>query len=205
MTGFYLDAGELKALAERVGATPSQMSGAYNKALRGTLAKYRREALALMMAQTGGKDKKALQRRVKVFGQRLALTAAAPGQGKLWFGLNALPVSAVKGRMEAPPQPIRRRDARGRFIRMTGARGITFTPESPQLATLSFPNSFIGIVRGRESIWQRNGRGFVHEATVPIYGPVRRAVSDDLYREMNAELLRRFEQDMRGRIAGGIK
>jgi hypothetical protein len=205
VTGFYLDAGELKALAEQLGATPAQMSGAYNKALRGTLAKYRREALTLMMAQTGGKDKKALQRRVKVFGQRLALTAAAPGQGKLWFGLNALPVSSVKGRKEAPPQPSRRRDARGRFIRMSGARGITFTPESPQLAALSFPDSFIGIVRGRETIWQRNGRGFVHEATVPIYGPVRRAVSDDLYQEMNAELLKRFEQDMRGRIAGGIR
>lgn len=205
MTGFYLDAGELKALAERVGATPAQMSGAYNKALRGTLAKYRREALTLMMARTGGKDKKALQRRVKVFGQRLGLTAAAPGQGKLWFGLNALPVSAVKGRMEAPPQPTRRRDARGRFIRITGARGVTFAPESPQFATMSFPDSFIGIVRGRESIWQRNGRGFVHEATVPIYGPVRRAVSDDLYQEMNAELLRRFEQDIKGRIVAGIK
>lgn len=58
MTGFYLDAGELKALAEQLGATPAQMSGAYNKALRGTLAKYRRQALQLMMAQTGGKDKK---------------------------------------------------------------------------------------------------------------------------------------------------
>ncbi|MBE3510109.1 hypothetical protein [Enterobacter cloacae complex sp. I2] len=205
MTGFYLDAGELKALAERVGATSAQMSGAYNKALRGTLAKYRREALNLMMAQTSAKDKKALQRRVKTFGQRLALTSAAPGQGKLWFGLNALPVSAVKGHMEAPAQPARRRDARGRFVRINGARGATFTPGSSQLATFSFPDSFIGIVRGRESIWQRNGRGFVHEATVPIYGPVRRAVSDDLYREMNDELLKRFEQDMKGRIAAGIK
>ncbi|NEG58190.1 hypothetical protein [Pantoea agglomerans] len=204
MSGFYLDAGELRALAERLGATPAQMTGAYNRALRGTLAKYRREALALMMEQTGGKDKKALQRRVKTFSQRLAMTAVAPGQGRLWFGLNPMPVSALRGRMDAPEQPERQRDARGRFVRMNGARGATFTPASPQLATLSFPDSFIGIVRGRESIWQRDGRGFVREATVPVYGPVRRAISDDLFSEMNDELLRRFEQDMKGRIAGGI-
>lgn len=205
MTGYYIDAGELRALAERVGATSAQMSGAYNRALKRTLAKYRKEALQLMLAQTGAKDKKVLQRRVKTFSQRLALTAVKPGEGKLWLGLNALPVSALKGRMTAPPPQTRRRDARGRFVRVSGSRGATFTPSSAQIATLSFPDSFIGIVRGRESIWQRNGRGFVHEATVPIYGPVRRAVSDDLYKEMNAELMRRFEQDMRGRIAGGIR
>lgn len=205
MTGYYIDAGELRALAARLGATPAQMSGAYNKALRGTLAKYRRQALKLMMKQTGAADKDAIKRRVKTFSQRLALTAVKPGEGKLWFGLNALPVSALKGQMKAPPAPERQRDARGRFIRVTGVRGATFTPASSELATLSFPASFIGIVRGRESIWQRDGRGFVHEATVPVYGPVRRVISDDLYGEMNSELLRRFEQDLRGRIAGGVK
>lgn len=205
MTGYYIDAGELRALAERVGATSAQMSAAYNKALRGTLAKYRRQALSLMMKQTGAADKNAVKRRVKTFSQRLMLSAVKPGEGKLWFGLNALPVSALKGQMEAPLATERRRDARGRFVRATGARGATFNPASPELATLSFPASFIGIVRGRQSIWQRDGRGFVHEATVPVYGPVRRAISDDLYGEMNSELLRRFEQDLRGRIAGGVK
>jgi len=204
VTGYYINAGELHALAERVGATPAQMSAAYNKALRGTLAKYRRQALTLMLSQTGAADKNAVKRRVKMFSQRLALSALKPGEGKLWVGLNALPVSALRGRMTAPPAVARRRDARGRFIRVTGVRGATFTPASPELATISFPDSFIGIVRGRESIWQRDGRGFVHEATVPVYGPVRRTISDDLYSEMNEELLRRFEQDLRGRIAGGV-
>ena len=206
MTGFYLDAGELKALAEQLGATPAQMSGAYNRALKRTLNKYRKIALDLMMEQTGAKNKKAIQRRVRTYGQRLALTAEKPGQGKLWFGLNSLPVSMLEGRIVGKEERQRPRDYRGRFVRLGGARGATFEPAASSLPTLSFPDSFVGIVKGRRSIWQRNrSNKYVNEATVPVYEPVTRAVSDDLYQEMNAELLKRFEQDIRGRIAAGIK
>ncbi|ELY4662256.1 hypothetical protein SMZ96_000871 [Cronobacter muytjensii] len=206
MTGFYLDAGELKALAERVGATERQMVSAYNRALKRTLAKYRKEALTLMLEQTGAKDKKRLQERVRAYGHRLALTATRPGTGKLWFGLNAISVSMLKGRIIAPEARERQRDPRGRFIPVGGARGVTFAPAATSLPTLSFPDSFVGIVNGRRSIWQRNrSNHFVKEAAVPVYGPANRAIRADLYQEMNDDLLKRFEQDLRGRIAGGVK
>lgn len=205
MTGFYLDAGELKALAERVGATESQMSGAYNRALKRTLGKYRKDALALMLKHTGARDAKKLKERVRGYAYRMALTEEKPGEGKLWFGLNAIPVSMLEGRIIGQEARERSRDNRGRFIPM-GARGVTFEPAGEGLPTLSFPDSFIGIVRGRRSIWQRSrNHDFVNEAAVPIHVPVNRAIKADLYQEMNAELLRRFEQDIKGRIVAGIK
>ncbi|EIQ0070014.1 hypothetical protein LUG81_002901 [Salmonella enterica] len=206
MSGFTIDFSELDNIRESAGATKSQMIGAFNRALKRTAAKLQRESVAMMIAETGirGKPKK----RVKSFVENAGKEGGDPGAGKIWFGLNDVQVSGLKGRMKSPKGIAiadRKRDARGRFEKENGSRGATFIPANKNLHPTTFLNSFVGTVRGRKSIWIRGSSGrHVNEASLPIYKPMLSGV-EVISDEAGELLMKYYEQDLRGRVAGGVK
>ncbi|EIZ8584072.1 hypothetical protein MQY53_001597 [Salmonella enterica subsp. enterica] len=205
MSAFHIDFSDLDKIRESAGATKSQMIGAFNRALKRTAAKLKRESVAMMIVEVGIKDKS--KKRVKSFVENAGNEGVNPGTGKIWFGLDDVQVSGLKGRMKYPPGiPLedRKRDSRGRFVRENGPRGATFIPASKNLHPTTFLNSFVGTVRRRESIWIRSGCGHVNEARLPIYKPMLSGV-EAISEEAGKMLMKYYEQDLRGRVAGGVK
>lgn len=206
MSGFYIDFDDLDTIRETAGATKSQMIAAFNRALKRTTAKLQREAVALMIGETAVKGKSRVKKRVRSFTERAAGNQA--GAGKIWFGLNDMAVSDLKGGIRNPrglTPKNRRRDQRGRFLPARGSRGATFTPRGQALHPTTFINSFAGTVRGKKSIWIRSENGHVHEAMLPIYNSMIPGIRGDIFSEAGHILMTYYEQDLRGRIAGGVK
>ncbi|MEB8638654.1 hypothetical protein P2G74_01535 [Cronobacter muytjensii] len=198
-----VDLSAMRELQASVGATESQFKGAFNKALKQTAARLYRESVALMLGAVDAKGKKSLGNRVGSFVER-AVGGNDAGHGKIWFGLNDMPVSSLKGSLRNPRKIVRQRDAKGRFIKQRGARGATFVPRSSLLAPVSFPESFVATVRGKKSIWIRQG-GFIAEAKIPVYEAMTREIAREISPRAGELLLSYFETDLRGRVAGGVK
>ncbi|ECG8590761.1 hypothetical protein FNI11_13615 [Salmonella enterica subsp. salamae] len=203
MSGFYIDASEFDALRDALGATEKQCKAAYNKAVRQTAAKLERLARATMISGTGVKGRQIVRGRVRVFVSKGK--GEKPGGGKIWFGLDSLPVSSLRGKIKPQSRRKPKRGSDGRFIKGRGAAGASFTPQAADIPPLSFPNSFVAKRDGRRTIWVRNTDGRVNEARVPIYEPMLGQIDSDVFVGAGDMLLDYFSKDLRGRVAGGIK
>lgn len=204
MSGFYIDMSELRAIQTALGATEGQFIGAYNKALKQTANQLAKESAALTVKVIGAKDRTLRQRRVRPHLTKMT-TANKDGGGKIWFGLNDVPVSQLKGRMQAPRKVARKRDEKGRLVKTKrGARGATFTPKSSSLNSVSFPDSFIGVIKKKKTIWVRGNGRSVSEAVVPVYDAMISAIGKGIFPQAGAMLLDYFSKDIRGRVAGGV-
>ncbi|MEZ2603165.1 hypothetical protein [Kluyvera intermedia] len=202
MSGFYIDTVALRSVKAALGASESQMVAAFHKALRQTVNRLYKESVAMMFSETGAKNRKVVQRRIRQSTKKVS--GNQPGTGKVWFGLNDMPVSTLKGSIKQPRKIRRQRDDKGRFITAKGARGATFAPKSPQLTPVTFLNSFRGTVRGKRSIWIRQENGHVTEARVAVYNPMVSAVKSDLFNHASETLMDYFAKDLRGRVAGNV-
>lgn len=208
MTGFYVDFSDINKIRESAGASQGQMIAAFNRALKRTAAKLQRQSVALMISETAARSKSRTNRRVRAFTVLASKDGAKPGSGKVWFGLNDMPVGDLKGRIRSQRKiktEDRKRDSRGRFIEEKGSRGATFIPAASGLNATTYLNSFAGTVRGKKSIWIRSGNGHVHEAMLPIHHQLMDKVGDEIGSEAGEMLMKYYEQDLRGRVAGGIK
>ncbi|HEY2454139.1 MAG TPA: hypothetical protein VGI71_16230 [Scandinavium sp.] len=201
MSGFYIDTEALRSVKAALGASESQMVAAFHKALRQTVNKLYKESVVLMFSDVGAKNRKVVQRRIRQSTKKVS--GNQPGTGKVWFGLNDMPVSTLKGRIKNP-RIRRQRDAKGRFITAKGSRGATFTPKSPHLNAVTFLNSFGATVRGKRSIWIRQDNGHVAEARIAVYNPMVAAVQSDLFGHAGETLMDYFTKDLRGRVAGNV-
>lgn len=205
---FNIDFSELEKIREAFGATQSQMLAAYDRALKRVAAKLNRRSVALIISETAMKGSENTEKRVQSFLTPAHRGGKKAGTLKIWFGLNAAPVSELKGKMQNPPgmkPKSRKRDERGRFLAGNGARGATFTPKGKGLHPTSFRKSFVGTARGKKSIWIRSSSGYVNEAKLPIYHPMLRGIEGDLYDDANELIMKEFEQDLRGRMKMNIK
>ena len=204
MSGFYVDLSELRAIQAALGATEGQFIGAYNKALKQTANRLAKESAALTMRVIGAKDRTILQRRVRPHLTKMT-KENKDGGGKIWFGLNDVPVSQLKGRMQAPRKVARKRDDKGRLVKTKrGARGATFTPKSSSLSSISFPDSFVGVIKKKKTIWVRGQGRSVSEAAIPIYDAMISAIGKGIFPQAGEMLLDYFSKDIRGRVAGDI-
>jgi hypothetical protein len=207
MSGFYIDISALQSLRHALGATESQMTAAFNKALRQTVNAVYKESVTLMLHTTGAKNRKVVQGRMRRAVKVVGSSGQAPGGGRIWFGLDDMPVSTLRGKMKSKrgirPQD-RKRDVLGRFLPARGGHNATFTPASPELQVETFNNSFLGVVKGRRSIWVRTTRGHVHEAKIAIYRSMTREIGESLSDKANAMLMDFFEKDLAGRIRGNV-
>ncbi|QKN80790.1 hypothetical protein [Scandinavium goeteborgense] len=203
MSGFYIDTEALRLVKAALGATESQMVAAFYRALKETANQLYKESVAMMFSETGAKNKKLVQRRVRRFTKKVS--GNQPGSGKIWFGLSDMPVSSLKGRIKSPRVPLeRQRDSKGRFLPYRGSRGATFIPRSPNIKPESFINSFAATLRNTRSIWIRTEKGHVTEARVPVNTPVLSAIDSDLFAHAGDTLMERFTKDLRGRVAGNV-
>jgi hypothetical protein len=207
MSGFYIDVSALQALRHALGATEAQMTAAFNKALRSTEKRLYKASASMMMKTVGLKDRKVMEKRIQRAVKGLGSDSARAGSARIWFGLNDVPVSAVRGTMKQPrgirPQN-RKRDVLGRFVKMKGARGATFTPKSPELAAVTYLNSFVANLRNKRTIWVRNSSGYIHEARIAINDPVNDAINEALFGNVTEILMEAFEKDLAGRVRGNV-
>lgn len=202
MSGFYIDTGALKTVKAALGASESQMVAAFHKALKQTVSKLYKQSVALMLNEIGSKNRKVVQRRIRQSTKRVS--GNQPGTGKVWFGLNDMPVSTLKGSIKQPRKLRRQRDEKGRFITAKGSRGATFTPKSPHLSATSFMNSFGATVRGKRSIWIRQTNGHVAEARMAVYNPMIASIESGYFDNASEMLMDYFTKDLRGRVAGNV-
>lgn len=203
MSGVYIDVSSLEAIQAALGATDEQFRAAYNKAVRQTAAKLERIARATMISGTGVKGTQIVKGRVRIFVSKGS--GGKPGGGKIWFGLDSLPVSKLKGRIKPQGKRKPRHGSDGRFIKGRGSQGASFSPEATGLPALSFPHSFVSRLNGRRTIWIRNANGQISEARVPIYDSMLGEIESDVFIGAGDMLLDYFSKDLRGRVAGGIK
>lgn len=203
MNGFYIDVSELRAIQSALNASESQFIGAFNKALRATTTRLSKESATLLMQVTGAKGQEMRKRRVRYFVSKM--TSQKSGGGKIWFGLNDVPVSSLKGTMRGQRKIKRKRDDHGRFVKKRGARGATFVPKSSALVPVSFVNSFIATLFGKKTIWIRTSSGFLNEARISIREPMIGGIDNGIYPQAGEMLLDYFAKDLRGRVAGGVK
>lgn len=207
MSGFYIDISTLQAYRHYVGATEAQMTAAFNKALRQIENRLYKASVALMVKTVGLKDRDVTKKRIRRAVKKLGASSSSTGTARIWFGLNDVPVSKVRGTMKNPrgvrPQN-RKRDALGRFVRMKGARGATFTPKSPNLVAVTFLNSFVATRQKKRTIWVRNSSGYFHEARIAIYQPMVDAIDQDIFDHAGDMLMEAYKKDLAGRVKGNV-
>lgn len=209
-SGFYVDARALQEIQSSLKATYAQTNMAYNRALDKTLRKLQVNSLSMMREVTGAKDKKSIDKRVKTYVRHPKGTnKRMPAAGRIWFGLNDMPVSALKGTMKNPPgakAKNRKRDERGRFLPGRGARGATFNPKSAALASESYPGGFVTTVRGKRSIFMRvEGKSYLREAKIPVSDAVEAGISSDIFADAGETLMELFTKELKGLVKRGYK
>lgn len=195
MSGFYLDVEELEFIQRRMGATRKQLVMAYNAAMRKTLRKLHIRSVAMMIDLTGAGNKKQMKKRTQMHARGGG--KQVPRTGKIWFGLDDMPVSALEGTITSPPERERERDSLGRFARERSPQGATFTPRSSSLSPVSFPEAFMATFRGKESLYERiPGNRYLREVKVPIMDVALKDIETDIFRQANTLLMAFFKKEL---------
>lgn len=207
---FDIDVGGMDKLATALGATKNQMRLAYSRALKRTLSKVTTASIKLMKDRVGIRDSKRVKQRVLAFSHQRENPRELGGL-KLFFGLNALRLSEIRGR--ASGRGGRHHDYRdpqtGRFAARPRRRKSDipqFRPEGGAMpSSLSFgEDSHIGRTRkGRRSIFIRDGLR-AKEAEADIYVPTIDAIEDDIFANIPDIFMKEYERDLRARVERGI-
>lgn len=204
MSGFYINTSDLRAIQAALGATQKQMTMAWNRALRDTLSSLRVRSVSVMVEKTGVKKKASVTRRVKTFSRKG--TANSPAGGKVWFGLDGMPVSALDGEISNAAERNRERDSRGRFVKMSESRGATFKPKSSAIGEATYPGAFVATFRGRTSIFTRvPGKSHLVEVKVKIDNAITKAINDELFVGAEKLLLDKYQKELQRLVEAGVK
>ena len=102
MINLEVDETQLDRIASAIGATPKEISRAFNITVVETARPLRRQGLRRMQAQLGLRNQKALGKRFKISVRR------GESGRRLWIGLNDLPVGAFVPPGQARSQQRRR-------------------------------------------------------------------------------------------------
>jgi len=97
-----IDTGALWKIANGVGATHKQYRNAYSRALKRTAVTLRKQALADL--KTGLAPRSLAMVRKRLLSFRIS-RGAMLDEAKLWFGLNAIKVKDLKGRVRGRIRP----------------------------------------------------------------------------------------------------
>lgn len=144
-------------------------------------------------------------------------------EAKVWFGLNAIKVRDLRGRISGGRRGERHqlRDERGRFAPASHrrkAREIRFKPsgESLPVTTWSTDDAFInqfetenrnGRISKRKTILvrQASGRRRVREAEIDIYEAMLNRIEDFVFPDAEALILKNFEHELKFRVFKGLE
>ncbi|KJL76980.1 hypothetical protein, partial [Enterobacter hormaechei] len=137
-----IDVDAIWRIAEHIGATHKQFRAAYSRALKRTAATLRKKAMADLKDGLAPRSLDLVRRRLLSF----RLDRASQSQldiFRLWFGLNAIKVKDLKGRINGRVRPhhTRRDKSTGRFIKARRqAENAGFTPKGSLLSPRTFEN-----------------------------------------------------------------
>ncbi|WP_368750149.1 hypothetical protein [Klebsiella aerogenes] len=209
---FNINLSGLEGLKAALGASHNQFVGAYNRALNRTLKKLYRKSISLFNQEISLEDKNAIEKRVKSYlltkniNTGMSFSGLTLGSAKIWFGLNSFKVHELKGKIKGQKRVKQPRDpVTGRFLKTRkGARGASFMPKGKGLSAMSFPDSFAAEIKGVNSIWIRNSRGYIREAKVAIDKPMIDAISRYIFNNIEPVFWGYFEKDLRSRVSGNI-
>ncbi|MFV5925977.1 hypothetical protein ACLIKC_02645 [Klebsiella aerogenes] len=202
-----IDVDAIWRIAEKVGATQKQFRAAYSRALRRTAATLRKKAMADLKTGLAPRSLNLVRRRLLSF--RLD-RGSQLDNFRLWFGLNAIKVKDLKGRINGRvrPQHSRRDKATGRFIKARRqAENAGFTPKGSLLSPRTFENGEVARSRreNRRTVVIRDpDTRRTHEAEVDIYEPMLNYIEDNAFAEAMEIFMHHFESDIRGRVKAKI-
>lgn len=137
-----IDVDAIWRIAEHIGATHKQFRAAYSRALKRTAATLRKKAMADLKDGLAPRSLDLVRRRLLSF----RLDRASQSQldnFRLWFGLNAIKVKDLKGRINGRVRPhhTRRDKSTGRYIKARRqAENARFTPKGSLLSPRTFEN-----------------------------------------------------------------
>ncbi|WP_347289881.1 hypothetical protein [Kluyvera georgiana] len=202
-----IDVNAIWRIADQIGATQKQFRAAYTRALSRTAATLRKKAMADLKDGLAPRSMNLVRRRLLSF--RLD-RGSQLDNFRLWFGLNAIKVKDLKGRISGRirPRHSRRDKSTGRYIkanRQTQEAG--FAPKGNLLPSQTFTNGEVARSRRdkqRTVVIRDPQTRRTREAEVDIYEPMLNYVEDNAFAEAMDIFMHHFESDIRGRVKAKI-
>ncbi|AYO37226.1 hypothetical protein [Serratia sp. P2ACOL2] len=204
-----IDLQVLQRIAVAARANHKQYRNAYSRALKRTAVTVRKRAVEVM--KTGIEPRSAAIIRRRLLSFRLTRNGGLD-EAKVWFGLNAIKVKDLKGKVKGRLR--RHHDRRdpntGRFIearkrRSTAAVG--FEPKGALLSAKTFTDGEIARSKreNRRTIVIRDPQTRrAKEAEIDIYAPVLDHIEDYVFSDVADIFFHHFETDLKGRIKARI-
>ncbi|WP_368900355.1 hypothetical protein [Mixta calida] len=203
-----IDTGALERIADEIGATQKQIRNAYTRALKRTAATLRKQALADLKTGLAPRSLNMIRRRILSFSLR---RSSELDEMRLWFGLNAIKIKDLKGRIIGKMRPHHnvRDQTTGRFAkaRRRQQQTVGFEPQGALLSASTFENGEVARSKreGRRTIVIRDPQTRrTHEAEIDIYAAMLDYVEDRAFADAMAIFMHHFESDLRGRIRARI-
>lgn len=202
-----IDVDAIWRIAEHIGATQKQFRAAYSRALRRTAATLRKKAMADLKDGLAPRSLNMVRRRLLSF--RLN-RGSQLDNFRLWFGLNAIKVKDLKGRISGRVRPhhSRRDKNTGRYIKARRqADEAGFAPKGNMLAARTFQNEEVARSRrdNRRTVVIRDPKTRrTREAEVDIYEPMLNYIEDNAFAEAIEIFMHHFQSDIRGRVKAKI-
>lgn len=203
-----IDTKALLSIAVAVGANHKQYRSAYSRALQRTAVTLRKQAMADI--KTGLAPRSLTMVRQRLLSFRYS-RGAMLDEAKLWFGLNAIKVKDLKGRIRGRIRPHHTlRDPKtGRYspARRTSNSDVGFKPKGSLLESVSFLDGEVARARrdNRRTVVIRNPQTRrTKEAEVDIYAPMLDYIEDNAFSGVMEIFMHHFQSDIKGRVKGKI-
>lgn len=170
----------IEAISESLGATEKQVKFALSRAAQRTAATLRKQASKGFKSELDVKKMAFIRKRLRA----IKIQGASVAGAKLWFGLNPLPLSMLRG------------SAHG--SRSGGASW------GGKAGRVNYPHGFIlSGKNGRgKSIYSRDGKARtpIREASVAIDSKMNSFIKDDIFDDVEQLFMRNFIKDLNARI-----
>lgn len=200
---FSIDTKALQETAKALGATHVQFRKAFQRAMKRTGATLRKSAAQAMKSGLA-------PRKSKRFVKRLIFSYSgdknAIGEGRMWFGLDSVKASELKGRVRGSiRQRHKLRDKKsGRFKRSRRkSRGVSFEPKGTMLPPVAFENGEVRRSKrtNQRVIYVREGpHRRAREAEISIYAPMMEYIGGPAFTEAVSIFEKHFDVDIKGRV-----
>ncbi|WP_202301540.1 hypothetical protein [Dryocola clanedunensis] len=202
-----IDLDAIWRIADSIDATQKQFRAAYSRALQRTATTLRKRAMSDLKAGIAPRNASLVRRRLLSFRVQ---RGAQLDEFRLWFGLNAIKVKDLKGKVlgRVRPHHSKRDSKSGRYTAARRkAKEAGFDPKGSLLATEMYANSEVARSRrdGRRTVLIRDpDTRRTHEAEVDIYEPMLNYIEDNAFADALEIFTHHFETDIRGRVKARI-
>lgn len=146
-----------------------------------------KKAVALIANEINPKKKKFLKKRIQSF---KVTSSNGREELKLWYGLNPISVSKLRGR-------IKRKGTR------RAPAGAVFSGASNTVGTRNYSDGFVAKINASKSIFSRVGTGRfdLEEKSIDIGDELLVKLEDQIFDELPDVFFKHYSVDLRGRVA----